>query len=88
MERTIVIKLRENDAFLLMQLCNMLTEQTVTDIFDQVEAAYNQNDMISTFDKYYHDFDPVRMAKVAGNIMEKLEEVLIPEENEVVVDCR
>lgn len=87
MERTIAIKLRENDAFLLMQLCNMLTEQTVTDIFDQVEAAYSQNDMTSAFDKYYHDFDPVRMAKVAGNIIDKLEEVLLPED-EVVVDCR
>ena len=87
MERTIVIKLKENDAHLLMQLCNMLTEQTVADIFDQVEAAYSQNDMINAFDKYYHDFDPVRMAKVAGNIMEKLEEVLLPED-EVVVDCR
>lgn len=87
MERTIAIKLKENDAFLLMQLCNMLTEQTVVDIFDQVEAAYSQNDMINTFDKYYHDFDPVRMAKVADNIMDKLEEVLLPED-EVVVDCR
>lgn len=87
MERTIVIKLKENDAHLLMQLCNMLTEQTVTDIFDQVADAYSQNDMPAYFDKYYHDFDPVRMAKVAGNIMDKLEEVLLPED-EVVVDCR
>lgn len=87
MERTITIKLKENDAYLLMQLCNMLTEQAVADIFDQVEAAYSQNDMIHAFDRYYHDFDPVRMAKVAGNIMEKLEEVLLPED-EVVVDCR
>lgn len=87
MERTIAIKLKENDAFLLMQLCNILTEQTVTDIFDQVEAAYSQNDVINIFDKYYHDFDPIQMAKVAGNIMDKLEEVLLPED-EVVVDCR
>ena len=87
MERTITIKLRENDAYLLMQMCNMLTDKTVADIFDQIEAIYRRNDMINIFDKYYHDFDPVRMAKVAGNIMDKLEEVLLPED-EVVVDCR
>lgn len=87
MERTIAIKLRENDAYLLMQLCYMMTEQTITDIFNQVEAAYSKNEMLSYFDKHYHDFDTVRMAMVAGNIMEKLEEVLLPED-EVVVDCR
>lgn len=87
MERTITIKLRENDAYLLMQLCYMLSEQTVTDIFDHVADAFSQNDMLSSFDKYYHDFDPIRAAKVTGNIKNKLEEVLLPED-EVTVDCR
>lgn len=87
MERTIAIKLRENDAFLLMQLCNMMTEKTITDIFEQVEASYTENEMLQHFDKYYHGFDPIRMSTLAGCMMDKLEEVLLPED-EVVVDCR
>lgn len=88
MERTIVIKLKENDALLLMQLCNMLTEKTVTEVFEKVAASYEENEMMAHFDKYYHGFDPIRMSTLAGYMMDKLEEVLIPEEDEVVVDCR
>lgn len=87
MERTVILKLSESDAKLLMQYCCMSIESTIEEIFDQVRSTYENYEMMNTFEKDYSGFDSHKMSELASIIMDKLEEALDPLE-EIVVDCR
>lgn len=86
MERTVVIKLSESDAKLLMQYCCMSTEPTIKEIFEQVKSSYELYELPNSFEKHYSDFDPRKMSQLANVIMDELEEALAPDE--IIVDCR
>ena len=85
MERRINIKLMESDAKLLMQMCNMLTDKTIRDIYEEVRRSYDVHDMPQSFERYYGDFVPTSMGALASDICERLERIFLPEED-VMVD--
>ena len=53
MERRINIRLNESDAKLLMQMCCMLTDKTIRDIYEEVRRSYDGYDMPQSFERYY-----------------------------------
>lgn len=85
MERRINLKLMESDAKLLMQMCNMLTDETIREIYEEVKGSYDVYDMPKSFERYYGDFVPTSMGALASNICERLEGIFLPEED-VMVD--
>ncbi len=85
MERRISIKLMESDAKLLMQMCNMLTDKTIRDIYEEVRRSHDIHDMSQSFERYYGSFVPTSMGTLASDICEKLEGIFCPEED-VIVD--
>lgn len=85
MERRINIRLAESDAKLLMQMCCMLTDKTIRDIYEEVRKSYDVYDMPKSFERYYGDFVPTNMGALASDISERLERIFCPEED-VMVD--
>ena len=85
MERRITLRLTESDAKLLMQMCNMLTDKTIRDIYEEVRKSYDVHDMSKSFERYYGDFVPTSMGALASDICERLERIFLPEED-VMVD--
>lgn len=85
MERRINLRLRESDAKLLMQMCNMLTDKSIRDIYDEVRESYNKHDLQELFEKYYSDFVPTNMSVLASDIFERLERIFCPEDD-IMVD--
>lgn len=85
MERRINIRLDESDAKLLMQMCCMLTDKTIRDIYEEVRRSYDGYDMPQSFERYYGDFVPTSMGTLASDICERLERIFCPEDD-IVVD--
>lgn len=85
MERRINLRLAESDAKLLMQMCCMLSDKTIRDIYEEVRRSYDVYDMPQSFERYYGDFVPTSMGALASDICEKLEGIFCPEED-VMVD--
>ena len=85
MERRINLRLMESDAKLLMQMCNMLTDKTIRDIYEEVRKSYDVYDMPKSFERYYGDFVPTSMGVLASDICERLERIFLSEED-VMVD--
>ncbi len=85
MERRINLRLMESDAKLLMQMCNMLTDKTIRDIYEELRKSYDVYDMPQSFERYYGDFVPTSMGVLASDICERLERIFCPEED-IMVD--
>lgn len=85
MERRVNIKLMESDAKLLMQMCYMLTDKTIRDIYEEVRRSYDIHDMSQSFERYYGGFVPTSMGTLASDIRKRLEKIFCPEED-VMVD--
>lgn len=85
MERRINLRLAESDAKLLMQMCNMLTDKTIRDIYEEVRKSYDVYERPEYFRKYYESFAPTNMGVLAGDIAERLERIFYPEED-IMVD--
>lgn len=85
MERQINLRLAESDAKLLMQMCCMLTDKVIRDIYEEVRRSYDVHDMAQSFERYYGGFVPTSMGTLASDICERLEGIFLPEED-VMVD--
>ena len=85
MERRINLRLMESDAKLLMQMCNMLTDVAIRNIYNGVRNDYDANNRHESFEKYYGSFVPTNMGTLADDIAERLERIFYSEED-IMVD--
>lgn len=85
MERQINLRLMESDAKLLMQMCNMLTDETIREIYTKVMKSYDKYEKPEYFKKYYGDFVCTNMGTLAGDIAERLERIFWSEED-IMID--
>lgn len=84
MERAVKIVMTESDAKLLMQICSMLSYDTIGQLISDRQSSYEKMDMKNRFNDYYSDFTIVRAYSLLSGLTEQLEEIFIPQGDVVV----